>query len=196
MGRFLIVEAILEKNRCGLTITVLLIGILSRIIPHIPNTTAILFSSAMLGYVLPRYKACFLVVFMGIVSDIFVSFVYHYPLLGTWTLFTYSAFIATAYTGRFFKKLPLSGLFISLLSISLLFWVWTNLGVWLLSGLYPHTRIGLVACYVLALPFLKNQIWGDSLWASVFVCMLGYCSYYQKLKRSFKRVNYVATTQI
>ncbi len=44
---------------------------------------------------------------------------------------------------------------------SVLFFLVTNLGVWLSSGMYPHTLAGLMACYVAAIPFFQNTLVGD-----------------------------------
>jgi hypothetical protein len=44
---------------------------------------------------------------------------------------------------------------------SVLFFVLTNLGVWLFSGMYPRTAEGLVACYAAAVPFFQNTLAGD-----------------------------------
>ena len=44
---------------------------------------------------------------------------------------------------------------------SVLFFALTNFGVWLLSGMYPQTLSGLVACYVAAVPFFQNTVAGD-----------------------------------
>jgi hypothetical protein len=38
------------------------------------------------------------------------------------------------------------------------FFVLSNLGVWLMSGMYPLTSAGLVECFVMALPFLQNSV--------------------------------------
>jgi hypothetical protein len=44
---------------------------------------------------------------------------------------------------------------------SILFFILTNFGMWLFSGIYPLTREGLVACYVAAIPFFQNTLAGD-----------------------------------
>ncbi len=41
---------------------------------------------------------------------------------------------------------------------NLLFFAWTNFGVWHIGGLYPHTASGLMESYVMGLPFLRNQL--------------------------------------
>ena len=48
---------------------------------------------------------------------------------------------------------------------SIIFFVTTNLGMWLFSGIYPVTYAGLVACYAAALPFFQNTVAGDLFYA-------------------------------
>ena len=50
---------------------------------------------------------------------------------------------------------------------SVLFFVVTNFGVWLVGDLYPRTLEGLVACYVAGIPFFRNTLAGDLLYAAV-----------------------------
>lgn len=42
-----------------------------------------------------------------------------------------------------------------------LFFLLTNFGVWLWSGIYTHSFSGLVLCFEMALPFYRNMIAGD-----------------------------------
>jgi hypothetical protein len=53
------------------------------------------------------------------------------------------------------------------LASSVLFFALTNLGVWAFEPLYPKTWSGLVACYVAALPFFRNSVEGDLLYALI-----------------------------
>lgn len=43
------------------------------------------------------------------------------------------------------------------LSANIFFFLWTNFGVWLLSGMYSKTFAGLITSYINALPFLRYQ---------------------------------------
>ena len=43
----------------------------------------------------------------------------------------------------------------------MLFYVVTNFGMWLFSGIYPRTLGGLEACYIAAIPFFQNTVAGD-----------------------------------
>jgi hypothetical protein len=51
---------------------------------------------------------------------------------------------------------------------SMLFFVITNLGVWLAGGLYPMTLEGLITCYVMAIPFLWKTLAGDLFFVMLF----------------------------
>jgi hypothetical protein len=55
---------------------------------------------------------------------------------------------------------------------SLLFFIITNFGVWLLGTIYPKTAAGLLMCFTAALPFFRNTLLGDMLYMGVFV--IGY----------------------
>jgi uncharacterized membrane protein len=46
------------------------------------------------------------------------------------------------------------------LASAVLFFIVTNFGVWLVSGMYPLTLAGLSECFVLAIPFFRNMLLG------------------------------------
>ena len=50
---------------------------------------------------------------------------------------------------------------------SLLFFLLTNLGVWLWLGTYPATAEGLLLCYAAGLPLLASGLLGDLAWATL-----------------------------
>ena len=50
---------------------------------------------------------------------------------------------------------------------SVLFFLVTNFGTWLLSGMYPQTLAGLAACYVAAIPFFQNTLAGDLVFSAL-----------------------------
>lgn len=119
-------------------------------------TTALILGSYYLG----KKRSMWLILLILISTDI---------VLGNTKIFifTWSGFLIPAIiTCSLFKKIKsnkvLTGVGLGLTS-NLFFFVWTNFGVWLqdLWGLYPKTLIGLVNCYINALPFLKNQLIGS-----------------------------------
>jgi len=73
-----------------------------------------------------------------------------FALMGALGYFTRPGRAATASYG-----LKLAG--VGLVGI-LAFDLWTNLGWWLLTPMYPHTAAGLATCYVAGLPFMAGHM--------------------------------------
>jgi hypothetical protein len=48
------------------------------------------------------------------------------------------------------------------LGSSLSFFLITNFMVWASGSLYPHTAMGLMACFSAGIPFYRNQLLGDA----------------------------------
>lgn len=48
------------------------------------------------------------------------------------------------------------------------FFLISNFGVWLGTGMYPHTFSGLVSCYVAALPFYGKGVASNLLFSAIF----------------------------
>jgi len=63
-----------------------------------------------------------------------------------------------------------SYLLVSLLSLA--YWLWTNFGVWSTTHWYPKTIVGLIECYVVALPFLSNAWLGDMIWLTILFIVM------------------------
>ena len=158
-----------QKLLNGKMILAMAVGIVGRLIPHIPNVTPLLGLSLFSGANLSRFQAFLTVLLTLAISDVALAFMHGYSIFSFWTLFTYSGFVAIMFIGsRYARALSrLSGL-LYVFSASFGFWLWTNFGVWLVGGLYPKTFSGLGFCYVAALPFLRNAMIGDVVWSAVF----------------------------
>lgn len=129
----------------------------SRLIPHVPNVTAVT-AMALLGgaYLSNRSLAVIVPVAALFLSDLVLGFHDTVPFVyGSLALISLlSAWgVGKNWTG---SRLAL----VSLLS-SLLFFTITNFGVWMVGGLYEKSAQGLATCYVMALPFLGTQMIGD-----------------------------------
>jgi len=90
-----------------------------------------------------------------IISDLFLGF---YSI----SIFVYTSFIAITFIGTVINKINISNIFLS----SLLFFIITNLGVWILG--YPMTLEGLLTCFTLALPFFGYALTGDLFFSLLF----------------------------
>ncbi|HRI27668.1 MAG TPA: hypothetical protein PK239_14080 [Chitinophagales bacterium] len=150
-------------------LAIVLLAALSRILPHPPNFTPVgalaLFGAA---YFIPRWLAIAAPLLGLFLSDLVLNnLVYaEYQTGFVWFsggfLWIYGSFVVISLLGFAFLQRISAGR-IAALSImaSVLFFVVTNFGVWLGSGLYPQTVSGLVACYTAAIPFFANTLLGD-----------------------------------
>jgi hypothetical protein len=83
--------------------------------------------------------------------------------------FTWTAFVLTGLIGWWVRRQPVPGRIVAgALGGSLLFFLLTNFGVWLVGGLYPLTTEGVWRCYVAALPFFRGTLLGDLAYTMVF----------------------------
>ena len=153
----------MQKNKNYLIIILILLGVGGRLIPHIPNITPLLSLSLFAGMNLPRWQAVLSLIVILLLADLGLALLFNYPIIGYWSLFNYIGFIMIVIVAA---KLQFSWqkLLPSIFSASLGFWLWSNLGVWLTTKLYPQTLVGLAECYIAALPFLRNSLLGDTLW--------------------------------
>ncbi len=150
----------------------LLAAVAVRLIPHPPNFTPVgamaLFAGAMLR---DKRLAMLLPLAALLVSDMLIGRIYG-PGFGLHRsqLFVYGAFLLITLLGRTLqdrRRNPLRIVTASL-TASLLFFVVTNLGVWLTSGMYALTPGELVRCFVQAIPFFGNTLTGDLTFVAVF----------------------------
>jgi hypothetical protein len=141
-------------------LTVLLSAIVAaaalRLVPHPPNFTPIgamaLFSGAYIGR---RWLAFVAPLAALLLSDLVLGF-YH----GQATVYFSVALIVMIGMMALQRRsaLRVGG---AAMASSLLFFAITNFGMWLFSGFYPRTMVGLEACYVAAIPFFQNTVAGD-----------------------------------
>lgn len=138
-----------------------------RLVPHPPNFTPIAAMALVSGAYLPRRALSFAAPFGALlVSDAILGF---YPGIGV----VYAAFALTILIGWVLasKRSPLR-IGIATVASSVLFFVVTNFGMWLSSGIYPHTGQGIVDCYVAAIPFFRNSLAGDILYSAMLFGIL------------------------
>jgi hypothetical protein len=146
-----------------------LLGIISRLIPHPPNLTAM---TAITLFAAARIKsrwAIFVPIGSLFVSNLFlaiitrnISYIFYFSQI----------YVAFAYLVIFFLGLTLRKrkewfpIAIIALWSSIIFFLITNLGVWLEpNSFYPKTISGLISCYIAGLPFLRNALLGDVLFS-------------------------------
>ncbi len=162
------------KQTRALIISLLVIGIGSRLIPHYPNFTAIgaisLFGAAFGGR---RSIAIILPYLAMLLSDMILNNVVyarafpddykHFIFLYRGALWSYAAFGLIVILGYalFRHGVNLGKVVFGALASSLIFFLLSNFGVWASTGAYPVNFSGLMTCYAAGLPFLVNQVLGD-----------------------------------
>lgn len=133
------------------------VGIVGRLIPHIPNATPITTITLAASKYLGRSSAILIPIITMVISDAVIGF-YDWRILisvyGSFALISLVSIVAQKYP----TLLP-SGFV--LISASLLFFLVTNFSVWFFSPWYEKSISGLLYCYTLGLPFLKNMLIGD-----------------------------------
>jgi len=130
----------------------LVLGILSRVLIHIPNFTPVVALGLFGGVYLKRKQAILLPLLLLAISDVIIGF--HNTMFFTWI-----SMILIVMVGFWLKQhkkpgpILLTGIF-----SAILFFLVTNFGVWLVSGIYPRTLAGLSECFMMAIPFFRTTL--------------------------------------
>jgi hypothetical protein len=145
---------------------------LSRLAPHWWNLTAVgavcLFGGA---YFERKWLAFFVPLAALAISDVFLQ-TFVYPGHGP-NYFKYFCFAATVPLGMLIqgrtRLLPVAW---AAVAAAVLFFLLSNFGVWLSADgagprMYPLTPAGLLACYVAAIPFSLNMLYGNLLFSGL-----------------------------
>jgi len=142
-------------NSERLALGLIVVGVLSRLIPHPPNVTAVVGASLLAAYGIRNlWVAALVPVAIMALSDLVLG--WHSS-----ALFTYAGMLAATFIGRgLIRELSVLRVGGAALLSSAAFFVISNLGVWA-GGYYGYSVTGLVACYVEAIPFWGNSLIGD-----------------------------------
>lgn len=147
-------------------------AIIARLFWHVPNMVPTLAVALVLFRQLSFSKAMLSLVFLQVFSDVLLSPQTGFAAFGTWSWFTYSGYIGLmAFALLSGQRWRASQTLLFAAPMSVAYWAWTNFGTWLLSGMYQHTLAGLVQCYALALPFLRNSVVADCTWVAALLLL-------------------------
>jgi hypothetical protein len=134
-------------------IGLILILALSRLMPHPDNFTPIIALAIMSSYFFRNINFSYaIMLFSMLLADFFIGFYSH-------MLFVYlSLFLIVLIFFKISKKINYKNLFIFSFFGSVIFFLISNFGVWLVGNLYERNINGLIECYFMAIPFFKNTI--------------------------------------
>ena len=150
------------------------IAILLRLLPHPPNVASIAAMALFGGAYLDKRFALAIPLLALFASDIFIGFHSTMP-------FVYGSFVLTGIIGMWLRtRRNVKNIVFTTLGSSVLFFLITNFGVWFLGTLYPRTLDGLLQSYLMGLPFFRNTLIGDLVYAGMLF------GGYEVINRSFK----------
>ena len=156
-------------NYLKLSIGILIALSASRFIPHPPNFTSLIALSfyvpAFLGrkYILALISSFF-------ITDLFIGF--HSTMLFTW-----GSVLIIGLFSNFFLKNIVSRISGALLG-AIVFFIVTNFGVWIISGMYALNLNGLLSAYILGLPFFGFSALSTLLFSALFELIINKSKFY------------------
>lgn len=142
----------------------IIIGVSLRLLPHPPNFTPIGALALFGGAYFSKKIALIIPITTMVISDLFMG--YYEPKL---MISVYISFIFCVVIGfGLNKKNDWKLIFRNSILSALFFFFLTNFSVWLFTPWYTKDFIGLTQCYLLALPFFRNTLLSNLLYATIF----------------------------
>lgn len=156
-----------------------LMGVLTRTIFHLgANIEFVTLAGIIAGYYfINKAQAMAVPILILAISDLIIG-------NSSIMIFTWSGFLLAPVLGAVLRQPRLEKIFarsglMKLLGFGgaatisvIFFFLWTNLGVVLLTSMYPNTLAGIGESYVNALPFLRNQLVGNGVGTILAVILI------------------------
>lgn len=154
----------------------ILIAVVLRLVPHIPNFAPITAMALFGGVYLNKKYALLVPIAAMVISDFFLGFNASTPMV-------YTSFFISGFIGLWLKKhKTVPGIAASSLVCSIIFYLLTNFNFWYATALYPKTFAGMIEAYTMAIPFFRNTILGDLFYTGVLFGSYEFALHYFKLK--------------
>lgn len=155
----------MNRPRLALILGLIALTAVVRIAPHPFNFTPAgalgLFAGAHLRDRRLAYAAPLIAMFLG---DLVVGFHIVMPVV-------YACFAAIVWIGQEIRdRRTLRNVAVAALASSVLFFLVTNFAWWALGGAYPKNLAGLIACLVAGIPYFRNTLASDALYAAILFC--------------------------
>ena len=144
----------MNKNNL-IIIFFIILGILTRLIPHPPNFTALGAITIFAGaFIIDKRLSFFIPIITMLISDLILGYEIQVSV--------YISFIIMVRLGNLLKndKGPNKIIPIAIIG-SIVFFIITNFTVFMTSNMYTKDIFGLLQCYTLAIPFFINTILGN-----------------------------------
>lgn len=137
------------------------LAVVMRLFPHPMNFTPIGAIALFAGATFRDKRAAVLVPLAALfLSDLFIGL---HSLM--WVVYgSFALAVGIGYWVR--KNRSVARIAGGTLAGAILFYITTNFAVWVDLATYPKTAAGLAACYIAAIPFFRNSLAGDAVYAT------------------------------
>lgn len=153
-----------KRQLLFLTLILAFIGIYGRMHAHPANFAPMTAIAMFAGAYLPKKWSIILPLFVLLFTDLFLGFYEIGVMLAVYGCLV----LAVAVGWQLKKKIDYLSIISGSLACSIIFFLITNLAVWLFSSWYPHNIAGLSLSYYLALPFFRNTLFSDMFFMAAF----------------------------
>ena len=133
-----------------------------RLIPHLPNVSPVAAMALFGGAYFADKRMAFIVPFVALfLSDLLLG-------LHNSMIFVYAGFALTVAIGFMLQnRVTITNTAFAVVASSVLFFLLTNFGAWMMSGLYVKSAEGLMQAYVAGIPFFQNSLLGNLVFTAV-----------------------------
>jgi len=143
---------------------IIFIGAFLRVLPHAANFAPIGAIALFGGAYLPKRLALLVPLAAMVISDFFIGFD-----SVTSRLTVYSAFLLIGLVGTLVaKKKNIATIIGGSLAASVIFFFVTNFAYLYPTKMYEHNLSGIIAAYTAGIPFVRNTIFSDLVYTTVF----------------------------
>lgn len=166
----------MNKSKILIALILIIVGVVGRFVlvsyAGIPNLEIITVLALIAGIYLGGVYAVAIPLSIIFLSDLVIG--NNYIFIFTWTAFAMIGVFGFLSKNKILNKksdLATSHRFknsviLALLS-SVFFYLYTNFGWWLMSGMYEYSLSGLIRCYWMAIPFFRNNLVGNLIFVPV-----------------------------
>lgn len=149
--------------------------IMTRILPHPPNFTAVGAAAIFGGAVFSKsWKAILVPLLALFISNVIINNTIYsayyetFSVLSLGSLWVYAAIIFMSVLANvFIKSFKVTSIAGVTVGGTILFFAVTNFGAWFGNPMYPQTLDGLISAYIAGLPFVLNSLLGNIVFVSI-----------------------------
>ncbi|PZP50061.1 MAG: hypothetical protein DI598_06415 [Pseudopedobacter saltans] len=156
-------------------VLLLVIAAVYRIIPGRPGGFAPQYSMAVFGgaiFLKDKKWAFLLPIGSLFISDVIYQILFKanlttMPGFYSGQLVNYAIFASVTFFGFLLKKQNVLNIAVVSILAATYYFVVSNFAVWAMTDYYPHTYIGLTACYEAAIPFYKYSLYASLVFSAL-----------------------------